>query len=109
MRTRTSCPTATSGSDSPRSSPRSRRSGTRMSWGRSRACTTCPSGGEVVAKIVVTHLEKSVMLHLVRPGRWYWALVGVLSAIVAWAVYAYTVQLQQGLVVTSMPDRISWG
>ena len=62
-----------------------------------------------MAKIVVTHLEKSVMLPLVRPGRWYWALVGVLSAIVAWAAYAYTVQLQQGLVVTSMRDRISWG
>ncbi len=62
-----------------------------------------------MAKIVVTRLEKSVMLPLVRPGRWYWALVGVLSAIVAWAAYAYTVQLQQGLVVTSMRDRISWG
>src|SRR3990170_2952733 len=49
------------------------------------------------------------MLPLVRPGRWYWALVGVLSAIVAWAAYAYTVQLQQGLVVTAMLDRISWG
>jgi len=62
-----------------------------------------------VAKIVVTRVEKTVMLPLVRPGRWYWAMVGVLAAIVAWAAYAYTVQLQQGLVVTAMRDRISWG
>jgi molybdopterin-containing oxidoreductase family membrane subunit len=62
-----------------------------------------------VAKIVVTPLEKSVMLPLVRPGRWYWAIVGVLAAIVAWAAYAYMVQLQDGLVVTALRDRISWG
>src|SRR3970040_1751760 len=108
-RTRTSCPTATSASLSPPCSPRSRRSGTRKSWGRSRGYTTCPSGGEVVAKIVVTRLEKTVMQPLVRPGRWYWAIVTVLAAIVAWAVYAYAVQLQEGLVVTALRDRISWG
>ena len=62
-----------------------------------------------MAKIVVTRHEKTVMLDLVRPGRWYWAIVGVLAAIVAWAAYAYTVQLQEGLVVTAMRDRISWG
>ena len=62
-----------------------------------------------MAKIVVTPLEKTVMLALVRPGRWYWVIMGVLAAIVAWAAYAYTVQLREGLIVTALRDRISWG
>lgn len=32
-----------------------------------------------------------------------------LGAIVAWGAYAYSVQLQQGLVVTGMRDTVSWG
>jgi len=50
---------------------------------------------------------------LLRPvARWtprFVALVGVLAGIVAWGAYAYSVQLQQGLVVTAMRDTVSWG
>jgi len=35
--------------------------------------------------------------------------VGFLLAVIAWGVYAYSLQLRHGLVVTAMRDRISWG
>lgn len=40
--------------------------------------------------------------------RW-WIWVGFLSAIVAWGAYAFSLQLRDGLVVTNMRDRPSWG
>ncbi len=39
----------------------------------------------------------------------FYALTTPLAAVVAWGVYAYTVQLQTGLGVTGMRDRVSWG
>ena len=39
----------------------------------------------------------------------YKAWVGFLVAVVAWALYAYSHQFREGLVVTGMRDRISWG
>ncbi len=57
-------------------------------------------------------LKDDVAALLAPVERWtprFLALVGVLGAIVAWGVYAYTVQLQQGLVVTGMRNTVSWG
>jgi len=62
-----------------------------------------------MAKIVVTALEKRLMLPLVRSGRGFWIVTAALVAIIAWGAYAYSVQLREGLVVTGMRDRISWG
>jgi len=62
-----------------------------------------------MGKIVVTALEKRLMLPLVRSGRGFWILTAGLVAVIAWGAYAYSVQLREGLVVTGMRDRISWG
>ncbi len=62
-----------------------------------------------MGKIVVTALERRLMLPLVRSGRGFWIFVACLVAVIAWGAYAYSVQLREGLVVTGMRDRISWG
>jgi Ni/Fe-hydrogenase subunit HybB-like protein len=54
-------------------------------------------------------LEELVFRPLVRVGPGYWALVAGLSALVAFGVYAYTVQLSRGLAVTGLGDRVVWG
>ncbi len=51
--------------------------------------------------------------HLLAPVR-HWskrfiALVLVLSGIVAWGIFAYAIQLLNGLAVTNMRDTVSWG
>jgi len=45
-------------------------------------------------------------------ARWsprFLVFVGALAAVVGWGAYAYSVQLQRGLVVTGMRDTVSWG
>jgi molybdopterin-containing oxidoreductase family membrane subunit len=45
----------------------------------------------------------------VRTGKGYYLVVGALSLVVLWALYAYSTQLREGLIVTGMRDRILWG
>jgi Ni/Fe-hydrogenase subunit HybB-like protein len=54
-------------------------------------------------------LEEVVLRPLVRVGPGYWALVAGLTAVVAFGVYAYSVQLSGGLAVTGLTDRVMWG
>ncbi|HEU5287256.1 MAG TPA: NrfD/PsrC family molybdoenzyme membrane anchor subunit, partial [Candidatus Limnocylindria bacterium] len=54
-------------------------------------------------------LEQRGLAPLRRSGRRYWVWIGALIAIVAWGVYAYATQVANGLIVTGMRDRISWG
>jgi molybdopterin-containing oxidoreductase family membrane subunit len=54
-------------------------------------------------------LEEAALTPVRRTGRRFWALVAFLLAVIGWGVYAYSVQLREGLVVTGMRDRISWG
>ena len=54
-------------------------------------------------------LEEAALAPVRRTGRRFWALVAFLLAVIGWGVYAYSVQLREGLVVTGMRDRISWG
>jgi molybdopterin-containing oxidoreductase family membrane subunit len=54
-------------------------------------------------------LEETALAPVRRTGRRFWALVAVLLAVIGWGVYAYAVQLRDGLIVTGMRDRISWG
>jgi molybdopterin-containing oxidoreductase family membrane subunit len=56
-----------------------------------------------------TDLEETTLEPARTTTRGYFLLVAALVAIVAWALYAYYVQVSQGLVVTGMRDRISWG
>ena len=54
-------------------------------------------------------LEETTLAPAVRTSRTYWLVVAGLVAVIAWALYAYYVQVRDGLVVTGMRDRISWG
>src|SRR3972149_4027781 len=62
-----------------------------------------------MGKILVTRLEKRLMLPLVRFGPRCWIFAAALLAVIAWGAYAYSVQLREGLAVTGMRDRVSWG
>jgi dimethyl sulfoxide reductase membrane subunit len=44
-----------------------------------------------------------------KPSRKFFALIGVLVAIVVVGAIAWTIQLENGLIVTNMRDVISWG
>ncbi len=54
-------------------------------------------------------LEQRVLQPLVRPGRAWYVVFGLLLAIFLWGAFAYVLQLRDGLVVTGMRDRIFWG
>jgi len=54
-------------------------------------------------------LEETALAPVRRTGLRYWALVAFLLAVIGWGAYAYFIQLRDGLVVTGMRDRISWG
>ena len=54
-------------------------------------------------------LERLALAPLVRTGRAYRLWLAALLAIIAWGLYAYSTQLADGLLVTGMRDRISWG
>ncbi len=54
-------------------------------------------------------LESNVLAPLARTSWRYFAWIGFLAVVIAWAVVMYVHQLQTGLVVTGMRDRISWG
>ncbi len=57
----------------------------------------------------VGRLERAALAPVLKTSRWYYAWIAFLLAVIAWGVYAYSVQLRDGLVVTGMRDRISWG
>ncbi len=54
-------------------------------------------------------LEETALAPIRRTGRRFWALVAFLLAVIGWGAYAYSIQIRDGLVVTGMRDRISWG
>lgn len=54
-------------------------------------------------------LEGAALAPVTKSGRGYYLWVALLLAVIAWGVYAYSRQLQDGLIVTGMRDRISWG
>ena len=54
-------------------------------------------------------LEETALAPVRRTGPRFWALVAFLLAVIGWGAYAYSVQLRDGLIVTGMRDRISWG
>lgn len=56
-----------------------------------------------------SRLERRGLAPLQRTGIRYWLWVASLLAVVAWGVYAYSTQIANGLLVTGMRDRISWG
>jgi len=54
-------------------------------------------------------LEQRVLNPLANTGLAYWIWTAFLLAVIGWAIYAYVTQLEYGLIVTGMRDRVSWG
>ncbi len=54
-------------------------------------------------------LEDRVLAPLRGTGWRFYAWLGFILAVLGWALYAYIYQLQYGLIVTNLRDRISWG
>ncbi len=54
-------------------------------------------------------LEEHVLAPLRGTGWRYLAWLAFLLGVIGWALYAYTRQLEYGLIVTNLRDRISWG
>src|SRR5512141_1852034 len=54
-------------------------------------------------------LEERVLAPLRGTGWRYYLWLMFLMAVLGWAVYAYSLQLRYGLIVTNLRDRISWG
>ena len=54
-------------------------------------------------------LEQAALAPVTKTSRAYYVWVAFLLIVIGWGVYAYSRQLQDGLVVTGMRDRISWG
>ena len=46
---------------------------------------------------------------ITKTGKWYWVWVAFLVAVLGWGLYAFSLQLRDGLVRTAMRDRPSWG
>ncbi len=54
-------------------------------------------------------LEEHVLAPLRGTGWRYYAWLAFLLGVIGWALYAYSQQLINGLIVTNLRDRISWG
>ncbi|MGE5071964.1 MAG: NrfD/PsrC family molybdoenzyme membrane anchor subunit [Anaerolineae bacterium] len=54
-------------------------------------------------------LEERVLAPLRGTGWRYYAWLAILLAMLGWALFAYSRQLIDGLIVTNLRDRISWG
>ena len=54
-------------------------------------------------------LERRGLAPLTGTSRRYWIWIAFLVAVVGWGLFAYATQLENGLLVTGMRDRISWG
>jgi len=54
-------------------------------------------------------LEAAALRPITRPGEYYWVVVGGLSVLVFAAAVAYLQQLKEGLGVTGLNQRVSWG
>jgi Ni/Fe-hydrogenase subunit HybB-like protein len=54
-------------------------------------------------------LEQAALAPITKTSRAYYAWVLFLLIVIGWGIFAYIHQLRDGLVVTGMRDRVSWG
>ncbi len=54
-------------------------------------------------------LEQTALAPVTKTSRAYFVWVSFLLLVIGWGVYAYIHQLRDGLYVTGMRDRVSWG
>ena len=60
-------------------------------------------GGDRLERLIQTALAP-----VTGTSRGYYLWVAFLLMVIAWGIYAYSRQLQDGLIVTGMRDSISW-
>jgi molybdopterin-containing oxidoreductase family membrane subunit len=46
---------------------------------------------------------------ITKGSKWYYAWLAVLGVLILWGVVSYARQIDQGLILTSMRDQVSWG
>lgn len=51
---------------------------------------------------------KKGMQELTKGNRWYFAWLGLLIALIAVGIFAYTFQARYGMIMTNMRDQVSW-
>ncbi len=56
-----------------------------------------------------SRLEEATLRPALVTSRAYWILLGALLAVVGVGIYAWATQVDEGLIVTGMRDRIAWG
>ena len=76
---------------------------------RSTLAGESPLDASEAAESWHSRLERTALAPVTGTSRGYYLWVAFLLMIIAWGVYAYSRQLQDGLIVTGMRDRISWG
>ena len=76
---------------------------------RSIPASESPLDAREAAESWQERLEQTALAPITGTSRGYYLWVGFLLMVIAWGVYAYSRQLQDGLIVTGMRDRISWG
>ncbi|MHB1419035.1 MAG: NrfD/PsrC family molybdoenzyme membrane anchor subunit [Bacillota bacterium] len=54
-------------------------------------------------------LEARLLAPVLKTGKVYNAILVLLAAVILWGLYAWTQQLQRGLIVTGMRDQVFWG
>src|SRR3990172_8579163 len=54
-------------------------------------------------------LVRVALRPILRPGEFFWPAVAGLSILVLWALVSYLHQLKEGLGVTGLNQRVSWG
>jgi Ni/Fe-hydrogenase subunit HybB-like protein len=54
-------------------------------------------------------LEETAMRPIVRPGQFFWVVAAALATLVLLALIAYMQQFKEGLGVTGLNQRVSWG
>jgi len=57
----------------------------------------------------MTHSEAVLFGALMKSGRGYYGFLVFLVAVIVWGIYAYSLQLRYGLVVTGMREPVLWG
>src|SRR3990170_6652351 len=56
-----------------------------------------------------TESREAALRPILRPGEYFWPIAALLSILVLWGMVAYFFQLRDGLAVTGLNQRVSWG
>ena len=58
---------------------------------------------------ILEHVRAAAVRPMVKPGRWFWPIVGALVILVGWGLVAYVFQLVHGLDAAGYNDHAFWG